>query len=58
MQNPDVYLEGTRDAQFLKQEHAYIIYEILKCHEDIREDGDPECASIEETNNWLKSKAL
>jgi len=28
-----------------KKEHAYVVIEVEKCHESLREEGDPECAS-------------
>lgn len=39
------------------QEHSYVIYEFLKCTDDLREDGDPPCANIEDINVWLDKKS-
>ena len=58
LEDPDVYLQGTRNNQFLLKDHAYVIFEILKCHEDTREEGDPECAEMEDINSWLRTKAV
>ena len=33
--NPEPYLEGSRDSSVAKEEHAYIIYEIHKCSDEI-----------------------
>ena len=40
------------------KEHSYLVYEFVKCHEEIRSPGDPECASMTEINEWLKYKAV
>ena len=29
-------LRGTRDGKFLKQDHEYLIFEINRCHDSIR----------------------
>ena len=39
----DVYLQGTRDSEVLKQDHAYLIFETWRCHDTIRVAGDPVC---------------
>ena len=40
------------------KEHSYFVYEFVKCHEQIRQSGDPECADMAEINQWLKYKAV
>ena len=52
--NDEIYLQGTRDSTTLKQNHAYIIYEIWKCTDDpSRKLADyPDCASREEIQAW------
>ena len=44
-QHEDVYLQGTRDSEILKQDHAYIVFEVWRCNdkEKTKEDGDPVC---------------
>jgi len=49
----EIYLHGTRDSATRLQDHAYIIYEVHKCNEDTRHDDDPECAPMDEINEWL-----
>ena len=41
----EIYLEGMRDSAYNNQEHAYIIYEVQKCHDEIRitKPLDPSC---------------
>ena len=38
--------------------HAYVVYEIWKCNDDIREEGDPECKGLDEINEWISMKSL
>lgn len=56
--NEDVYLQGTRDSATLKQEHAYIVYEIWRCTDDPsrKMEGYPDCAPQEEIEAWMSSK--
>jgi hypothetical protein len=42
-QHEDVYLEGTRDSEILKQDHAYIVFEVWRCSGKTKEAGDPVC---------------
>ena len=42
-QHKEIYLQGTRDSELLKQDHAYITYEIWRCNDAIRKEGDPPC---------------
>lgn len=39
----EVYLQGTRDSEILKQDHAYIILETYRCSEKTAIEGDPPC---------------
>ena len=40
------------------EEHAYVVYEVLKCTNETREEEDPECASEEEINAWIDTKLI
>ena len=51
-----MYVEGTRDSFYDKKEHAYIIFELRRCDNDTREEGDPVCATPEDTDEWLSTK--
>ena len=44
--NDLIYLQGTRDSVTLKQDHAYIVYEIWRCTDDPSRkiEGFPDCA--------------
>jgi hypothetical protein len=42
-QHEDVYLQGTRDSEILKQDHAYIVFEIWRCNDGTKEAEDPVC---------------
>jgi hypothetical protein len=42
-QHKDVYLQGTKDSEILKQDHAYIVFEILRCGVTTMEPRDPVC---------------
>ena len=42
--SPDIYLQGTRDSKIYKRDTAFFIYEFLKCTEETRLEGYPECA--------------
>ena len=35
-----------------------MVYEILKCQDDLKEDDDPACADISDINDWLSTKQL
>jgi hypothetical protein len=39
----DIYLQGTRDSEFLRQDHAYIVYEVFRCSDATKIAGDPQC---------------
>ena len=41
----DLYFEGTRDSPLKEQDSAYVIYEFLKCSNETKKAGYPECAS-------------
>ena len=45
-QHEEIYLQGTRDSEILKQDHAYIVYEVFFCQEGsdaTKYDGNPTC---------------
>lgn len=33
------------------------MYEFLKCTDELLEEGDPPCASMEDINKWLSTKS-
>ena len=37
-EDPLIVLEGTRDSAVRKENHSYIIYEIQRCNDDLREE--------------------
>ena len=55
-----------------EKDHAYVIYEVMKCHNDLRDISyipgcvgdddkcqvDPPCAGRYERNRWLKNKRM
>ena len=51
-----IYLEGTRDSAYIGEDSTFGIAEILKCTEDSRMPGDPECAPDEEIIAFLGAK--
>ena len=51
-----IYLQGTRENAIYHKDHAYIIYKVERCSEDIRLPGDPFCANENEIDLWTKSK--
>ena len=32
----NIYLQGTRDTEIKGNDHAYLIYEVQRCNDDIR----------------------
>ena len=57
IQDPEAHLKGTMSDAVLLNEHSYLIYEIFRCHEAIRnKDLDPECAKESEIDDWTRSK--
>jgi len=42
----------------MEKDHAYVIFEIHKCSNETRKEGDPECAEMSEINEWLTTKSL
>ena len=57
-QDDSVYLQGTRDSRVAKEEHSYLMYDFVKCHDAIRQAGDLPCKSRSEINEWLKTKSV
>lgn len=51
-------MQGTRDSQVRRENHAYIIFEAWRCSEDTKEPGDPDCASDEDIVKWIDTKML
>jgi hypothetical protein len=58
MENDGAYLQGTRDSKVSKVDHAYVIYELWRCNDNIRKLNDPPCATEEIIDNWLKGKKV
>ena len=58
MQDENIYLQNTLDSEIHKHEHSFIIVEIQNCHDAIRRDDDPECAPIDEINQWIRTKVI
>ena len=67
--NTEAHLKGTKVDQVLKNDHAYVIYEIQRCHETIRNitqichsgtcvTKDPPCALEVEIDQWIKTKKV
>ena len=52
----DIVIQGTRDSAVMKKSHAYVIYEILKCTDEVRESVGQEtkCADQDSINNWFR----
>jgi len=49
------------DSTTKKEDNSYVIIQVKKCHEDNRNDDDPDCADIEGTggiNEWIKTKII
>ena len=46
-------MQGTRDSVIYQETSTWLVIEIQKCHDAIRLDTDPECASMVEINDWL-----
>ena len=43
--DPDLYLKGTRDSPVNGEDSAYVVYEIHRCSEKTILPGYPKCAS-------------
>lgn len=60
----EFYLQGTRDSKVHKKEHSYLVYEFVKCTNEDKVDGDPDCAELETQNgvvginDWLENKKM
>ena len=50
-----IILEGVRDCAVKREKHSYVIYEINKCTDEVRESVGQEtpCASEDEIDAWL-----
>ena len=57
-QDEKIYLQGTRENALYQKDHAYIIYDVKRCSEATRVEGDPECAQSGEIDSWTHSKEL
>ena len=36
-------MQGTRDSEILKEDHAFFLYEVKRCSNKIKKDGDAPC---------------
>jgi hypothetical protein len=52
-QAKQIYLLGTRDSVYIGEDTTYGVTEILKCSEESRLPGYPECATDPEINEFL-----
>ena len=57
VENDELYLQGTRDSKPERREHSYMLFEFVKCHKDLLEEGDEPCAEMSDINDWLATKA-
>ena len=58
-EDPEIYLQGTRDSVVNKKKHSYLIYTIMPCQDKFRDPlVDPKCAPLKEIEDWLKYKKL
>ena len=51
-----MYFKGTRDSNYKREESAWGVVEFLKCTEDTRLPGYPECAPREEIDRFLERR--
>lgn len=57
-QDHSIYMEGTRDSAVMREKHAYITYDVVRCTHGTREPKDPVCAKEEEIDAWLLHKKI
>ena len=58
MEDENVYLQGTRDSAVNEKEHAYVVFEVLKCSNDTREEDDPLCEEPDKITEWIETKLI
>lgn len=51
-------MQGTRDSAVIKEKHAYITYDVLRCTHETKAPDDPECADEAAIDEWLKHKKI
>ena len=49
-------MEGNRDSVYNLKDSSYVVYEIHKCTDALREPDDPKCATDEKIEEWLVNK--
>ena len=57
----EIVLEGTRDSAYLLEHHSYVVYEVHKCSDEVKNSlnlTDLECAPEAEIDDFLKGKKL
>ena len=56
----DIVLGGTRDSAYFYQDHSYVVYEVHKCTDEIKNSLGltVDCAPDDEIDNFLKGKKL
>ena len=50
-------MQGTKDDEVNHRNNTYLVWEIQKCHDEIREKEDPPCESLDNINKWLETKS-
>ena len=58
LDEPNVYLQGTRNSEIELEEYSYVVFEVSNCNNDTRGENDPECATPEEINEWISTKQI
>mmetsp|Transcript_41931 Transcript_41931/g.64189 ORF Transcript_41931/g.64189 Transcript_41931/m.64189 type:complete len:115 (-) Transcript_41931:730-1074(-) len=51
-------MQGTRDSQYASEDHKYFIFEVMRCSEETKVPGDPDCATPDAIDAWLDQKFL
>ena len=50
-------MQGTRDFAIYNKDHAFVVIEVKRCSDKIRNHiSDPKCASEAEIDKWTHSK--
>ena len=51
-------MQGNRDSAVYHKDHSYIIWNVVRCSEETRQEGDPECATTPEIDKWVGTKRI
>ena len=59
VEDPSIFIQGTRDSRVKKLNHSFLVYEFLKCT-DTRLEIDPnyKCETKPAINKWLETKTV